>query len=80
MDADPNTAWQRVQRFQQLAMVNFAHYVIPQEEELRQVLNGLANGSQTANTLVAEIEPTRQDQVLSGLVWLVKLGVLRIVP
>jgi glycosyltransferase involved in cell wall biosynthesis len=80
VDADPNTAWQRVQRFQQLAMVNFAHYVIPQEEELRQVLNGLANGSQTANTLVAEIEPTRQNQVLRGLVWLVKLGVLRVVP
>ena len=80
VDADPNTAWQRVQRFQQLAMVNFAHYVIPQEGEIRQVLNGLANGSQTANTLVAEIETTRQNQVLRGLVWLVKLGVLRVVP
>ena len=80
VDADPNTAWQRVQRFQQLAMVNFAHYVIPQEEELRQVLNGLANGSQTANTLVAEIETTHQNQLLRGLVWLVKLGVLRVVP
>ena len=79
-DADPNTAWQRVQRFQQLAMVNFAHYVIPWEEEIRTVLAGLATGPQEARQLVEEIPLERQAFVLRGLVWLVKLGVLRVVP
>ena len=79
IDADPITAWQRVQRFQQLAMVNFANYVIPSEEEIRTVLEGLATGPQEAGQLVEGIPLERQVFVLRGLAWLVKLGVLRVI-
>ena len=60
-------------------MVNFANYVIPSEEEIRTVLEGLATGAQEAGQLVGEIPLERQAFVLRGLAWLVKLGILRVI-
>ena len=79
VDADPNTAWQRVQQSQQLTMVNYAHYVIPHEKELQAVLESLAKGAKDAGLLVEGLPADRQTVVLRGLAWLVKLGVLRVI-
>jgi hypothetical protein len=61
-----------------LAMVDFAKYVLPDESELRAVLEAAAAGPRAARDLVSAIAPARQAFVYRALVWLVKLGVLRV--
>jgi hypothetical protein len=78
VDADAQTAIQRVLAWRQLAMVDFAKVILPSEDEIESVLHG-ALLPQPAQALVANIAQVRQAFVFRSLAWLLKLGVLRVV-
>ncbi len=78
VDADASIALARVAQYQTLAMVNFAKLVLPTDAEVQALLASLATGPQAAGALSAVIAPERQAFVFRTLVWLVKLGVLKV--
>lgn len=78
VDTDLETALQRTLAYRQLAMIDFAKVVLPNEAEIKVVLQAGAAGPKTALELVAGITTERQAFVLRGLTWLVKLGVLKL--
>ncbi len=78
VDADASTALARVAQYQTLAMVNFAKLVLPTDAEVQALLAGVAAGPESAGALIAAIAPERQAFVFRTLVWLVKLGVLKV--
>jgi hypothetical protein len=78
VDADAGVAVQRALAYRQLAMVDFAKFVLPTEPEIVSVLNTAAQ-PQTAQALVAGIAQERQAFVFRSLAWLLKLGVLKVV-
>ncbi len=80
IDSDVESAERRVLEWRQLDMVKFALYVQPTPAEVRQVLQAAAAGPATAADLVRSVDASRQPFVLRSLVWLVKLGVLRLLP
>lgn len=77
VDADPDAAMQRVEAYRKLAMVNFAKIVLPTDAEVRLVLHA-ALTPQAALTLIHAVPAERQAFVFRALVWLVKLGVLKV--
>ena len=78
VDGDVGTAIARTHAYRQLAMVDFAKAILPSEAEIRSVLMAAATGPKTAAELVGAIPAERQAHVFRALVWLVKLGVLRV--
>ncbi len=78
VDTNADIAAKRVAAYQQLAMVNFAKVVLPTEAEVAAVLNSAATGPKPAAELVQHIPDPRQAFVFRALVWLVKVGVLRV--
>jgi hypothetical protein len=75
--SDPDDILARLQRMYPLAMVNFAKAVLPTHEECEAVVKRAASGPARALDLLADVTPERRPQVFRGLVWLVKMGVLR---
>ena len=73
-------AMAKLAQYKELAMVNYAHYVFPSDEEVKSVFEvaetSLPNAS-TAEALLAGIEAKRRPYVLRGLAWLCKLGLLQ---
>jgi hypothetical protein len=61
-------------------MVDFAKAVLPSEEEIRHILGAVASGPKAALELIAGIPAARQPFVFRSLVWLVKLGVMKVCP
>jgi glycosyltransferase involved in cell wall biosynthesis len=78
-DLSAQEAVLRVKQYKSLSMVNFAELVLPSEEEIATVLNIAASGPCSAHALLESIKPSRQALVLRALVWLLKVGVLRLV-
>jgi starch synthase len=78
VDADSAIALARVGAYQKLAMVNFAKMVLPSEVEVQLVLNAAASGAKTALELIQAIPDKRQASVFRALVWLLKLGLLKV--
>ena len=78
LQPDAKQALEQVKALRALAMVDFARVVLPTEGEVQAVLEAAAPGPQSALNLVAAIAPERQALVLRSLVWLVKLGVLKV--
>jgi len=79
VDADLQTSIQRISAYRQLAMVNFAQFVLPTEAETLAVLQSSTVQGCSAEDLIAAIEPERKPYVLRALAWLLKLGVLKVV-
>jgi hypothetical protein len=52
--------------------------VLPSEAEVQLVLNAASSGAKTALELIQTITPERQAFVFRSLVWLVKLGILKV--
>jgi alpha-maltose-1-phosphate synthase len=75
---DADTALRRLEALANLKMVRFARAVLPAPDELRAVLTQAASGQQTAEALVADIPRARRAIVSRGLLWLVKMGVLKV--
>ncbi len=78
VDADVDTAIRRLAQYQTLAMVNFAKLVLPSESEVQAVLHAAAAGPRPAAELIQSLPAERQAFVFRALVWLVKLGILRV--
>lgn len=78
VDADASAAEVRVNAYRQLDMVDFAKAVLPTEAEVQAVLTAAASGPKPAVELVAAIPAERQPLVFRSLVWLMKLGVLKV--
>lgn len=78
VEGDVETAVKRTLAYRQLAMVDFAKVILPGEAEIRAVLRAAAAGPKAALELVAQIPAERQAFVFRSLVWLVKLGVLKV--
>ena len=78
VDADVEAAAMRVDQYRQLAMVNFAKAVLPAEAEVQAVLDAAASGPKAAAELTQAIPAERQAFVFRALVWLVKLGILKV--
>jgi starch synthase len=80
VDPDAQQAYARYLQYSQLAMVDFAKVVLPAEDEVRHVLGRIEQTPAKAVELVSGLDADRQAFVFRSLVWLVKLGVLRVVP
>jgi len=78
VEGDVETALKRTLAYRQLAMVDFAKVILPGEDEIRAVLQAAAAGPKAAVALVAAIPAERQAVIFRSLVWLVKLGVLKV--
>lgn len=78
VDNNIQTARTRVTQYQQLAMINFARVVLPADEEVNMVLKAVGSGPRPAFEIVAAIEIERRGFVFRSLVWLVKLGILKV--
>ena len=79
VDDSSQIAIERVKAFNQLAMVNFAKYVIPSEDEINTVLNSASKTPKDAIALVSEIPECRRAFVFRALTWFIKLGVLELI-
>jgi glycosyltransferase involved in cell wall biosynthesis len=78
VDTDAGAALTRTLAYRQLAMIDFANFVLPTEDEIAKVLTAAAKGPQAAAELIASLPAERQPFVFRGLAWLLKLGVLRV--
>ena len=77
-DLSAPEAQQRLNQYKTLAMVNFAKLVLPTDEEVASVFKAAAHGPVSAQVMLETITPSRQAFVLRSLVWLLKLGLLRL--
>lgn len=78
VNPDKAESLKKMRDFRELTMVNYANYVLPTDEEVSSVITLAAKGTKIAEMLVANQPEERQAFVFRSLVWLVKLGVLRI--
>jgi len=79
VDSDANQAIVRIEALRKLAMVHFAVLIIPSAEESSQILHAVGNSQRKAIDLLIGFPPLRQRHLLRSLVWLVKMGVLRVI-
>jgi starch synthase len=79
VDTSAEVAVQRALAYRQLAMVDFAKIILPSEAEIRAVLQA-ATPTGAALEWVQGMAEDRRPFVFRALAWLVKLGVLRVVP
>ena len=77
-DSSIPEALQRLNKYKTLAMVNFAKLVLPTDEEVASAFKAAADGPISAQAMLETITPSRQAFVLRSLVWLLKLGLLRL--
>ena len=77
-DSSLETATARLQTYQAMAMVNFAKWVLPSAEEIASVLKQASAGPQVAMALLQNIDEARKPFVYRTLVWLLKLGILKV--
>ena len=78
VDANTQAAAKIASAYKQLAMVEFAKFVLPTDNELQSVLRLAGHDPKPAIILVSEIDEKRRPYVFRSLAWLVKLGVLQI--
>jgi len=77
-DSSLETATARLQTYQAMAMVSFAKWVLPSAEEIAAVLKQASAGPQAAMALLQNIDEARKPFVYRTLVWLLKLGILKV--
>ena len=80
VDSSLDEAQKRLLSYQGLTMINFAKWIIPADEEIAEVLQQAASGPQVAIDLVKNIDTARKPFVFRALAWLLKLGILKILP
>ena len=75
VDDDLEDIMNRVQQLRNLAMVNFAEYVLPSEEETKSIISMLQSKALPMKHIVSNSPLRRQPFMSRSLVWLVKIGV-----
>lgn len=78
VDNSLEAATTRLQTYQGMAMVNFAKWVLPSDEEIMAVLQQAAIGPQAALELIKTIDDVRKPFVFRALAWLLKQGILKV--
>ena len=78
VDNSLEAATARLQTYQAMAMVSFAKFVLPSDAEVEAVLKQAAAGPQAAMELVQTIDNARKPFVFRTLVWLLKMGILKV--
>ena len=78
VDNSLEEATARLQTYQAMAMVSFAKFVLPSDAEVAVVLKQAAAGPQAAIELVQTIDNVRKPFVFRTLVWLLKMGILKV--
>lgn len=78
VDNSLEAATARMQTYQAMAMVSFAKFVLPSDAEIAAVLKQAAAGPQAAIELVQTIDNARKPFVFRTLVWLLKMGILKV--
>lgn len=78
VDNSLEAATARLQTYQAMAMVSFAKFVLPNDAEVEAVLKQAAAGPQAAIELVQTIDNARKPFVFRTLVWLLKMGILKV--
>ena len=76
-DASIQEGMQKINQYKKLAMINFAKYIIPTDEEIAFVLGSIAKGPCLVQDLLREVEPSRQAFLYRSLVWFMKLGIVK---
>lgn len=79
VDEDVQAALARLRRYRQLAMVDYAKFVLPADEEVAMVLAAAHAAPGPAWNLVQQLPEGRQAFVFRALGWLVKLHVLKVI-
>ena len=78
VDASAKLALNRLHAYKQLVMVGYADFIMPLKQEIDDVLRRLEKQSHTVEMLITELEASRKPLVMRSLVWLLKLGILRL--
>jgi starch synthase len=76
-DDNADIALRRLDQYRNLAMVEFAAWLAPSDDEIRSILTSCAGGPMSAEELLAGLEPARHRIVFRGLAMLLKLGLLK---
>jgi len=79
VDEDPAVALGRAKQYRELAMVNYAGYLLPSDRDIAAVIAAVGPGGVPAATLVARMEVTNHALQIRSLAWFVKMGLLRVV-
>ena len=77
VDVEADAAINRAMAYRKLAMVDFAKAILPTELEIQSVLKA-AQSPCTASALIEGMAQERRPIVFRGLVWLVKMNVLKV--
>jgi alpha-maltose-1-phosphate synthase len=77
-DRNLKDVMERAADIRKLAMVNFAAYVLPSKEEIDGILKILHDQALPVKSIVLDTPPKHQPFTFRSLVWLLKIGVLRI--
>jgi glycosyltransferase involved in cell wall biosynthesis len=80
VDPDIGKSIEKVIAYRKLAMVDFAKFVLPTDKEVRSLVEFAAEGANSAKAFAFTQPQERQAFMFRSLVWLVKLGVFRILP
>lgn len=78
VDDDLQNAIDRITKYKNLAMINFAEAVLPSIGEITEVLNKLESGPLAAGQLVKHLSDGRQMFVFRSLSWLLKMNILKV--
>jgi hypothetical protein len=77
VDKDLESALERVCSYRKLDMVNFASVVLPEEVELKVILELASKGPQIALNLIESFSVQHKPFALRSLAWLAKVGILK---
>jgi hypothetical protein len=78
VDSNLETAAARIQTYKAMAMVSFAKWVLPTDEEIALVLKQASEGPQAAIEMIKTIEDARKPFVFRTLALFLKLGILKV--
>lgn len=77
-DENQHIAFDRYKSFLNLAMVNYAKYLFPAHDEISKILSNLTSGSKSMAEVAALFSNDRQAWIARSLIWLLKIGVLKL--
>lgn len=66
------------EQMRRMPLFSYAAQVLPSQEEVDQLLQRLAGSSQSVQYLLAALPPARHLVAMRGVVWLLKLGLLKL--
>ncbi len=75
--AGPDAA-RLLEQWRALRMVDYAQAVLPSDDDCGRIIQKLKAGPCPASKLVAEFPPERRAVVFRGLLWMIKMGALRV--